>query len=69
MENRVPLPADNVYKFYVLCGLFLTIFSIGAIIYVSQSTNGLVFDVVIEYETLKTDPVRSVVDEAQIALL
>lgn|SRR5690554_5526708 len=69
MENRVPLPTDNVYKFYALFGLLLTIFSIGAMLYVNQSTNDLIFDVAVEYETLKVDPVRSVADEARFKLL
>jgi len=69
MENRVPLPTDNIYKFYALFGLLLTIFSIGAMVYVNQSTNDLVFDVAVEYETLKADPVRSVADEARFTLL
>ena len=69
MENRVPLPTDNIYKFYALFGLLLIIFSIGAMVYVNQSTNDLVFDVAVEYETLKADPVRSVADEARFMLL
>src|SRR5690554_5277720 len=69
MENRVPLPTDNIYKFYALFGLLLIIFSIGAMLYVNQSTNDLAFEVAVEYETLKADPMRSVADEARFTVL
>lgn len=69
MENRVPLPTDNIYKFYALFGLLLIIFSSGAMLYVNQSTNDLAFEVAVEYETLKADPMRSVADEARFSVL
>lgn len=69
MENRVPLPTDNIYKFYALFGLLLTIFSISAMLYVNQSTNDLAFEVAVEYETLKADPMRSVADEIRFKVL
>lgn len=53
MENKIPLPTDSIYKFYALFGLLLFIFSIGSTIYVSRSTNELVFTSAIEFETLK----------------
>jgi hypothetical protein len=53
MENNIPLPTDSIYKFYALFGLLLFIFSIGSTIYISRSTNDLVFTSAIEYETLK----------------
>jgi hypothetical protein len=53
MENKIPLPTDSIYKFYALFGLLLFIFSLGATIYVSHSTNDLVFSSAIEYEILK----------------
>ncbi len=54
MENKIPLPTDSIYKFYALFGLLLFIFSLGATIYVSRSTNDLVFSSAVEYETLKS---------------
>ncbi len=53
MQSRTPLPTDNIYKFYALFGLLLIIFSCGAVIYVSQSTNETVFSTLVEVETLK----------------
>jgi hypothetical protein len=53
MENKIPLPTDSIYKFYALFGLLLFVFSLGSTIYVSRSTNDLVFTSAIEYETLR----------------
>ena len=60
MENRIPLPTDNIYKFYALFSLLLLIFSIGSSIYVIRSTNAQVVPLFIELETLKEekDPSR-----------
>ncbi|MFM2591255.1 hypothetical protein [Vibrio sp. TBV020] len=71
MESRIPLPTDNIYKFYALFGLLLVIFGLGSIIYVNQSTNNLVYDVIIEYHTLKNIPVeaRTLVQEATFQVL
>jgi Na+/melibiose symporter-like transporter len=69
MENRIPLPTDNIFKFYAMFGLLLVIFGIGSILFVSRSTNDLVFEVAVEYETLKADPVRSVSQEARFQVL
>jgi hypothetical protein len=69
MENRVPLPTDNIFKFYALFGLLLTIFAAGSILYVNKSTNDLAFEIVVEYETLKADPMRSVSQEAHFQVM
>ena len=29
MESKIPLPTDNIYKFYALFGLLLFIFAFG----------------------------------------
>ena len=69
MENRIPLPTDNIYKFYALFGLLLAIFGTGATLYVNKSTNDLAFEIAVEYETLKADPVRSVSQEVRFQVL
>lgn len=69
MENRIPLPTDNIYKFYALFGLLLAVFGAGATIYVNKSTNDLAFEIAVEYETLKADPMRSVSQEARFQVL
>ncbi len=69
MENRIPLPTDNIYKFYALFGLLLIIFGIGATLYVNKTTNDLVFETGVEYEILKADPVRTPKQEIRYQLL
>ncbi|MGE4542473.1 MAG: hypothetical protein AB7D06_00055 [Pedobacter sp.] len=69
MLNRVPLPTDNIFKFYALFGLLLILFGIGLSLYVNKSTNDFVFEVAVEYETLKADPARSVSEEARFQIL
>ncbi len=69
MDNRIPLPTDNIFKFYALFGLLLVIFGIGSTLYVSKTTNDLAFEVAVEYETLKANPVRSVSEETRFLVL
>lgn len=69
MESRVPLPTDNIYKFYALFGLLLVIFSVGGVLYVGKTTNNLVSEVGVEYTLLKADPARSPKQEARFQLL
>lgn len=52
MESKIPLPTDSIYKFYALFGLLLFISSMASALYVSRSTNELLFVSAIEYETL-----------------
>ena len=53
MESRVPLPTDNIYKFYALFGLLLFIFGVGAIIVLQRSTNDFLYRSSIDLETVK----------------
>lgn len=52
MESKIPLPTDNIYKFYALFGLVLVVFSAAAFLYVHSNTNTLGFAATIEYEEL-----------------
>ncbi|BAK76493.1 hypothetical protein NH8B_2107 [Pseudogulbenkiania sp. NH8B] len=54
MENKIPLPTDSIYKFYALFGLLIFIFCLGSSLYITRSTNELIFASTIEYETLKS---------------
>jgi hypothetical protein len=54
MENRVPLPTDNVYKFYALFGLLLVIFALSAGIYTTKTTNDQMFVAIVELEELES---------------
>ncbi len=53
MDSRIPLPTDNIFKLYALFGLLLLIFSIASALYVNKSTNDLIFETAVNYETLK----------------
>jgi hypothetical protein len=69
MESRIPLPTDNIFKFYALFGLLLFIFCSSSIIYVEHSTNELVFQSVIELESVKQIANPSPVDTAKKLVL
>jgi hypothetical protein len=69
MESKIPLPTDNIYKFYALFALLLFIFSVGMLVLVTQSTNRLIFDSVIEKQQLLTDAPENPVSKAKISVL
>jgi hypothetical protein len=54
MESKIPLPTDNIYKFYALFGLMLLITSIAAVIYIQQTTNAFLFEAYVEIEQLSS---------------
>ena len=54
MESRIPLPTDNIFKFYALFGLLLLIFGLSASIYTTKSTNEFMATSVIDLEELKS---------------
>jgi len=49
MESRIPVPTDNIYKFYALFGLLLVISSLLGSVYVTQSANESVHAFAKEY--------------------
>lgn len=51
--DKIPLPTDNIYKFYALFGLLLFIFSIGASIALTKNTNDTVYKLYVELESLR----------------
>ncbi|MCZ8254302.1 MAG: hypothetical protein O9327_01310 [Polaromonas sp.] len=53
MENRVPLPTDNIFKFYALFGLVLFIFSFASVLYNTKTTNEFMSSAIVELEELK----------------
>jgi hypothetical protein len=68
MESKIPVPTDNIFKFYALFGLLLFVFACGALVYVNQSTNQLVFTSFVELETLKEQKAPSPSVKAKIAM-
>jgi len=71
MQSRIPLPTDNIYKFYALFGLLLFIFGIGSLIYVNESTNSQTYEIIGEYHTLKQmhPKARSMAQEIKYQIL
>lgn len=53
MESKIPLPTDSIYKFLAMFSLLLVIFSVGAVIYASNSTNAVGFEHWVELEVLQ----------------
>ena len=62
MENKIPIPTDNIYKFYALFGLVLFVFSIGSILYVVRSTNDIGFQATLEITSVNQIEKPSQVD-------
>jgi hypothetical protein len=69
MENKIPVPTDNIFKFYALFGLLLLVFSMGAIIYVTRASNELIYSTVPELAGLKEIEKPNEVTRARIAVL
>ena len=69
MIDRVPVPTDNLYKFYALFSLATLIFSLWGLLYLQRSTNDLLFDAVPRIEALKSEPSRSAEQNASLVIL
>ena len=65
MESKIPIPTDNIFKFYALFSLLILMFSLGSMIYVQQSTNDRLASTLPELEVLKQTKELSVRDEAR----
>lgn len=51
MDNsRIPLPTDNIYKFYALFGFILLISALASFLYLHKTTNELIFEAAIALE-------------------
>ncbi|HJE29429.1 MAG: hypothetical protein ACK5NQ_19295 [Pseudomonas sp.] len=53
MESKIPLPTDNLYKFFALFALVLFISGFGTVILATKITNELAFEHWVEVETLQ----------------
>ena len=69
MQSKIPLPTDNIFKFYALFGLVLVIFGFSAIIYLNKTTNDLIFDTVLKIEVLESSTDLSSVQETELIIL
>jgi hypothetical protein len=69
MENRVPLPTDNIFKFYALFGLVIIIFAFSASIYTQKNSNDFLGTAVVDLEELKALEAPTVREKARRAVL
>lgn len=60
--SKIPLPTDNIYKFYALFGLLLFISSLAAYLYLHKTTNELIFETAVLVEELETKEKPSAAD-------
>lgn len=51
--DKLPLPTDNIYKFYALFGLLLFIFGAGAAVALQRGTNDSVYKLYVELESVR----------------
>lgn len=51
--EKIPLPTDNIYKFYALFGLLLLVFSIGGTVALQRGTNETVYRLYVELESIR----------------
>jgi len=69
MENRIPLPTDNIYKFYALFALFVFIACAAAIQYQTQKTNELIIATYVEQASISEKEKLTASDEARKLML
>jgi hypothetical protein len=69
VEPRIPLPTDNIYKFYALFGLLAFLFGFWVVIYETKQTNDFMATTYVELRELKGKPQRSVGEQAKIEIL
>lgn len=66
MDSRIPLPTDNIFKFYALFSLFLFVFACGLMTYTTKNFNERNLNYLIEIETLKSISDKTSVQELKL---
>lgn len=69
MESRIPLPTDNIFKFYALFAMFVFVSSFVTMLYQTEKTNDLIFNTYVEQATLGEKENPSASDEARKLML
>jgi hypothetical protein len=69
MESRIPVPTDNIFKFYALFGLLLFAFSCGSILFVNATSNAAIMASIPELESLRELAELSRSEKAKVAVL
>jgi len=69
MTPKLPVPTDNVYKFYALFGLVILISSAFGTVYTTDVTNQRIFEIFTQIGEYKEDGEISSFEEGQIQML
>ena len=69
MQSQIPVPTDNIYKFYALFSLLLLVFSFSAVLYVGTAANEVILANIVEVETLKQEKSPTVTQQVRRAAL
>lgn len=69
MESKIPLPTDNIYKFFALFSLLLLISGIGLVFYSTNNTNSIIFEHWVEIESLQSIEKPTVEQESRLKAL
>ena len=69
MESKLPVPTDNIFKFYALFSLLLLVFSVGAVIYVQKTTNDLMVSTWVEFDALQQAKDLPPRDQARMSII
>jgi hypothetical protein len=68
MTPNIPIPTDNIYKFYASCGLVLLIAALVAFVYVQDSTNEKILNWLTSISQFESDGVIAEYEKKQIEL-
>jgi hypothetical protein len=69
MQSKVPIPTDNIFKFYALFGLVIFIFGFYFIFHLNSTTNDLLFDTILEIEILQSNSEITKVQQTELDIL
>jgi hypothetical protein len=69
LQSRIPLPTDNIFKFYALFGLLLTIFGFASVLYLNKTTNELIYQSAIDVAELEAIIKKSPVQIAKLDVI
>jgi len=69
MDSKIPVPTDNIFKFYALFSLLLFVFSLGSTLYVNRTTNEQFVSLIVDLEILKAEKAPSLPQQLHKAIL
>lgn len=69
MESRIPLPTDNIFKFYALFSMFVFVSVFCGMVYNTSRTNELIYSTYIDQAALGEKELPSASDGAKEVML